>query len=416
MSDSIHLLHFADVHLGVESYGAADPDTGLSARAGDFLARLDEVRAAATDSDADLVIFAGDAFKSRNPSPTYQRAFAGVIRDLAAICPVVLLLGSHDLPAGPGKAASIEIFHTLGVPNTLVAFEPGLHRVETKRGPVLVGAAPYPVRARLLPDRRARGATAAELDALLRDALAAELRELAAEAGDDPAPRVLAGHFSVAGALPGSEGAVMLSHDAPVPVEAVASDAWDYVALGYHHRQQAVPVPDGAPPVVYSGSLERFDFSEEGEPKGFVQVALPAQHGEGPARWEFIPVQARPFVTVRVDARDSRQPTEAVLDAVRKVDVTGAVVRVLARLGEANAHLLRDADVRRALLDAGADHVAVLQRDVEHALRARLGDSPERLPPAALLARYLEGKAVPPERIALLLEAARDILGEHAEA
>ena len=126
-----------------------------------------------------------------------------------------------------------------------------------------------------------------------------------------------------------------------------------------------------------------------------MRAELPARHGDGTARWEFVPVQARPFVTVRVDARDSRQPTETVLDATRKVDVTEAVVRVLARLDEANAHLLRDADVRRALLDAGAEHVAALQRDVAHALRARLGDSTERLPPDALLARYLEGKALP---------------------
>ncbi len=411
MTDSIRLLHFADLHLGMDSYGAADPDTGLSARAADFLARLEDVRAYAAHFEADLVIFAGDAFKTRAPNPTYQREFARAVRELAALCPVVLLVGSHDLPPGPGKAASIELFHTLDVPNTLVGFDYSLHRVETRRGPVLVGTAPYPLPGRLLPERRARGATVEALDDLLREALETRLRGLAAQAGDDPAPRVLAGHFSVRGALPGSEAAIMLGRDAPVALEAVADPAWDYVALGHHHRHQALPVPEGAPPAVYSGSLERVEFDEEGQAKGFCAVELPARHGDGPARWEFVPVAARPFLTVRADARQTRKPTEAVLEAAAGLDVSGAVVRVLVELSEGNAHLLRDADVRRALLDAGADHVTALHKSVEHPIQTRLGDSPERLDPEALLTRYLEGKSVPPDKLAVLLEAARDILG-----
>jgi len=39
----IRILHFADLHLGVESYGRPDPATGLSSRLGDFLRALDEV-------------------------------------------------------------------------------------------------------------------------------------------------------------------------------------------------------------------------------------------------------------------------------------------------------------------------------------------------------------------------------------
>jgi len=37
------ILHFADLHLGVETYGRPDPDTGLSSRLLDFLAALDRV-------------------------------------------------------------------------------------------------------------------------------------------------------------------------------------------------------------------------------------------------------------------------------------------------------------------------------------------------------------------------------------
>ena len=39
----MRVLHFSDLHIGVENYGRIDPETGLSTRLGDFLDSLDEV-------------------------------------------------------------------------------------------------------------------------------------------------------------------------------------------------------------------------------------------------------------------------------------------------------------------------------------------------------------------------------------
>ena len=39
----IRILHFADLHLGVENYSRIHPATGLSTCFDDFLAALDEV-------------------------------------------------------------------------------------------------------------------------------------------------------------------------------------------------------------------------------------------------------------------------------------------------------------------------------------------------------------------------------------
>ncbi|KAB2862544.1 MAG: exonuclease SbcCD subunit D, partial [Anaerolineae bacterium] len=146
----IKLLHFADVHIGMENYGRTDPSTGLSTRVMDFLRRMDEMVGFAEQRAIDLAIFAGDAFKTRNPNPTFQREFAWRILDLAKICPVVLLVGNHDLPINIKKASSLEIYDTLRVPNVTLGDQYKLHLVETKSGIVQVATAPYPVRARLL--------------------------------------------------------------------------------------------------------------------------------------------------------------------------------------------------------------------------------------------------------------------------
>ena len=39
----MRIVHFADLHLGIESYGRIDPATGVSSRLNDFLSALDRL-------------------------------------------------------------------------------------------------------------------------------------------------------------------------------------------------------------------------------------------------------------------------------------------------------------------------------------------------------------------------------------
>jgi exonuclease SbcD len=141
MAEPIRVLHFSDVHIGMENYGRTDPQTGVSTRVRDFLRRMDEMIDYARAHDVDLVIFAGDAFKSRNPTPTFEREFAYRVQDLAEKCPVVLLVGNHDLPSIERRASSIEIYETLNVPN--VTLGRYVHQMKSK-GPCAVPDAPSP--------------------------------------------------------------------------------------------------------------------------------------------------------------------------------------------------------------------------------------------------------------------------------
>lgn len=397
------VIHFADTHLGVENYGRIDPATGLSSRLLDFLRALDQVVDYAIEEGADLVVFAGDAYKTRDPTPTHQREFAKRIRRLSeAGIPSFLLVGNHDLPVTPSRAHTTEIFATLGVEGVTVARKPGIIGVRTRGGVVQVVALPWVTRSGILTKDEHKNRTLAQLDELmlqkLENILKDELKRL-----DPTLPAILVGHCTVMGATYSSEKSVMLGHDLVLPKSFLAHPSLDYVALGHIHKHQVI---NESPPIVYAGSLERIDFSEEGEVKGFVEVDLGAKGQE--AHFRFIPVQARPFLTIEAYAKEG-DPTEAALAAIARHNVKGAIVKVIVHTSEETR--LRDADIRQALADAF--YIAAISQEVERRPRRRLGNIPvERLTPRDAIVAYLQAKGTPPQRLELLLSYVDRLLAD----
>jgi len=406
----IRIVHFADLHLGVENYGRLDPKTGLSTRLGDFLRAFDTLVEYALKNDVHLVLFAGDAYKGRKPSPTLQREFAKRIRRLAeAEIPVFLLVGNHDMPRAASRATSVEIFDTLAIENVWVKGVPGTEIIETRGGPVQVMALPWVNRGWLLSQEEHIGKSLLEIDSLIAEKWE-RIVENEVEHLDQEIPSLLVAHGTVFGAVYGSERSVILGQEMVIPRSAVTNSAFDYVALGHIHKHQAL---HQNPPVVYAGSVERVDFGEEGEEKGFVV----AEVEKGEARWEFIPLEARPFVTISVEAKGAA-PMSQILEAISRFEVKGAIVRVLISTAAEAAPLIKEKEVRKSLEEAFL--VATISKDVERAPRLRLGGqwvSPrdsvgEEMAPEEVLERYLEAKRVPRERAKVLLAHARKIIEE----
>jgi exonuclease SbcD len=316
--------------------------------------------------------------------------------------PIVLLVGNHDLPTMTHKATSVDIFSTLKIPYVIVGRDERIHLIETKRGPVQVATVPYPMRQRLLSHDDYRDLSIEEVDKALQDIVTKNIQALAKQLAPD-VPAVLTAHLSVSNATYGSERSVMIGRDAVVLKSALDDPAWDYVALGHVHKHQSLN-GGNHPPIVYAGSLERIDFGEEGDPKGFCWVEL----ARGETAWEFIKVDARPFVTVRADVRESDEPLAALAQEIDRHDLTDAVVRLIVRLRADQEPMMRDYELRTLLSHAYT--IAGINREVERKARVRLGDqAPEEMTDRELLAKYLEIKQIPPERVKTLLEHAASI-------
>ena len=121
----VKILHFADAHIDMSNYGRRDPESGLPLRVMDFLRSLDTIVDAAIEEKVDLVIFAGDAYKDRNPAPTFQREWGKRIMRLSgAKILTLLLVGNHDLSPALGRAHALDEFNTLEVPDVKVLDRP----------------------------------------------------------------------------------------------------------------------------------------------------------------------------------------------------------------------------------------------------------------------------------------------------
>ena len=396
----MRILHFADLHLGVETYGYIDPTTGLSSRFSDFLCALDEVIDYAVDSDIDLVIFCGDAYRSRDPSQTCQREFAKRVKRLSSHnIPLFLLAGNHDLPNAVGRATAVEIFDTLSVANVTVAGRPNSYCINTCKGPLQIIALPWLRRGILLSRDEYKNLTVEKInekiETLLTQWLNAEAEKL-----DPGIPAILAGHLTHSGALSGSERTMVMGRDYMLLQSSISNPVFDYVALGHMHHRQMVECPM---PLVYSGSLQTIDFGDEGEEKGFytVEINRAAPRGTRLQEYEFHPVKTRSFLTIRIDA-NTDNPAGAVLRAIEKNEIVGAIVRLYISLPADKQGLITEKDIRRALKDAY--FVAAINKETGEERRYRTDVYAEALTPLEALKRYFYARKVPEERVKILLE------------
>jgi exonuclease SbcD len=366
----------------------------------------------ALENQVDLVLFCGDAYKSREPTQTQQREFARRINHLSSGgVPVFLLTGNHDLPNAVGRATATEIFDTLAIQRVYVSNRPDIYRIPTASGPVQVLSLPWLRQSALLSREETKNLSVSEINERLQQVLTNVITTNVQKL-DPELPAVLAAHVWVTGAKVGSESSMTIGQEHALLISNVAQEAFDYVALGHLHKHQVL---NENPPVVYAGSLERLNFGEEADDKGFylVEIKPEAESGKRRTSFTFHRLAGRRFLTIDIDIQpNDAEPTEAVLEAItaKKDEVRAAIVRINISLPAATEGSLRDSDLRNALREA---HYSAINKDIKRETRLRLGDrTAEEITPLEALKAYLESKKTAPERTRVLLEYGEQLIGE----
>jgi exonuclease SbcD len=407
---AIKILHLSDIHLGSSfSHGRVDPETGLNTRLEDFINSLSLCIDRAIAEPVDLVLFGGDAFPDATPPPYVHEAFASQFRRLAdAEIPTVLLVGNHDQHAQGSGGASLCLYRTLAVPGFIVGDSFKTHRIATANGTVQVIALPWLNRSTLLTRPETEGLSLAEVNDLLIDrlkpVLEAEIRQL-----DPEIPAVLLAHVMVDRANLGAERFLAVGKGFTVPLALLTRPEFDYVALGHVHKHQNLN-PSNNPPVVYPGSIERVDFSEEKEVKGYVALSLE----KGNVQWEFCPLPARPFYTIEVDVSEKADPQAEILKAIARRNIADGVVRLIYKIRSEQLEIINTAALHEAL--ATAHNYTIRPELVSQLARPRLPElgTGGSLDPMEALNTYLGSREDLKDILTEILEAAQNLLQDGA--
>ncbi len=321
----LRLIHASDFHLGVKRPGHLRAD-----RFSDFAENMHAIAREAIRRNVDLVIIAGDVFHSPRPSNKALYEFARFLNTLITKgIHVVVVRGNHDASTVITRRGVLDAFEEIASTKTSSAkcfhYMPriGSRIIYTNSGSrIRVVSLPY-----IKPVAKAGEDIVEAIEETKRQALEAVARE--AEKGGDEDFKILVAHVTLAGASLGSER-IFASHmlEPRFELDELSKMGFDYIALGHVHKWQKWQLAGGIY-ACYSGSIERVDFSEADEEKGFIFI----EGTEGGFKPRFLKLDVRPMVRKKMSLRDKGPLyVNSLLSSLK--GLTGALVKLIVEVDE----------------------------------------------------------------------------------
>lgn len=315
-----------DVHEGINFGFNIDAETGISRRALDIHNNFSLTAQYAIENKARLFVVLGDMFDRTHVSPTFREMIRhDVIEPLEEEgIEVWILAGNHDQPHGEKKGTSIDDFR--GYANVKVFRRPSVQQIQIEGKSIGFIIVPYlhPEQiARLVKEKEGSEIGREQMfllgQKLLKQWISNRFEEL------DTDRKILLGHYYL-------EGAKLRETSCPeiLPGEFsftrdMIPDALDLALFGHVHLHQVI---GSSPEFVYTGAIERIDWGEREDKKGFV-VILPNSE----KLWEFKELPVREMVKIDLKIKTDEDATKKILDAIPE-EVEGKMFRLEIALDE----------------------------------------------------------------------------------
>lgn len=409
----IRFIHTADIHFGMENYGRIDPETGIHSRLLDFYKAFNLCIDTAIEEKVDFFLFCGDAYKTPHPTQTQQKLLLQCfLRLYKANIPIIAITGNHDHPLSFGRVHALDILDEIPLDGFHVIAKPQTIQLITKNGPINIVGIPWPTRNTITIADRNLSTTATELTRHISKSVCIIIRKLAADL-DPTIPAVLAGHLTVAnGIFSGSEKRAVYGTDPIFLPSELAIAPFDYVALGHLHRYQDLN-PHGYPAVVYSGSIERIDFGEHKEDKGFCIVSIECK---GATTHTFVMLPVRPFIQIHVTLIIGQSFTQQIINAIAQREISDAIVKIIYHVPDTDTKEIIDLKaVQNACRSAWAISSITPVRNVTTRERRLTNDIQPNADPAELIGSYCLTKPELKNKYEKLVSLTRQLLATSEE-
>lgn len=316
----LKLLHTADFHLGAIPVGL--PLVKRRVRLKDYEDQLSRIKSYALESGCEFLVIAGDIFHTVKPSSLLLDIFAKFVYSLTSRgVSVVAIAGTHDKPKIEYTPSYLKALSDAGIPLFYFTEEPTTTYL---RGRISGRVVKFSMIPYIIPSTLDRNTSRSKMIDVVRDTITKD------DGNYDYS--VAVAHLAVDEALIGGLPADRL-REVSIPVS-VFSDV-DYVCLGHIHRHQA-PSRNA----VYSGSIERIDFDEEEDAKGFILV----EEEGGGLGWRFEELPCRPMKSI---------PSQGYIDASIGNSLEDTLTSILKASGN-----IKDAIIRLRVKIREGQHIS----------------------------------------------------------
>lgn len=396
------IIIVGDVHEGINFGFQIDPDTGLSKRVYDIHKNFARVAEFAINNGAKLFIIVGDLFDRTHVSPTFRELVRkDVIEPLArANIKVWILAGNHDQPHG-NRGTSIDDFR--GYPHVSVYRKPAVERFEIDGKIIGCIIVPYlhPADIAGLVGKSDREIPQEQLFSQGQEFLKQWIHDRSDELNADF--KLLLAHYYVEGARLGER----LVYPEVLPGEfSFRKDmvpAVDLAVFGHIHLHQVMHAQGTE--IVYTGAVERIDWGEKDDRKGFIAVSPFEQE-----KWRFMELPTRDMLKINVEVTATDDPTQKILDAIP--DVTDKLVRLEIEIDEGLRGKVAEYKIAERLKGAFNYDMHWHEKSGE-----KVGFTSYTMDPFELLRKFIDSNYQSHPKREKLLEEGRSALKEvlHAE-
>lgn len=358
----------ADTHFGHSDHlGRINPQTGLHTRLEDFFRNFDIIvdYVLEATNNVDLFIIAGDLYKTRHPTNTQQEEFGKRLRKLQDKQKrTLILVGNHDIVVSEGAS------HTAGIIGALA---------DDKYVKVIDKPCVY-----ALP-----GINVALMPYIYRQKLGVKTNEEALQYYQDTLKKfkleegrkLLIGHQTLAGAhIPSGYIDPEQINEIVIPQSFISS--FDFAIFGHIHEHQVV---FKNPTTIYTGPLERVDFSQADKPVGFVVYDTESN------TFEFKHLPAVDLYKVKLDLTDGKGDlTQRIIDAIDKERLPQSIFRLEYKIRETDLSKINKATLQE-IMDKARFNAGIIP-DVQREQTQRNGEINETLSAVEALKKYIESR------------------------
>lgn len=362
----MRIVATADIHFGSSNHlGRINPETGLHTRLEDFLHNFDTIVDYVLDNDIDLFVIAGDLYKTRSPSNTEQEEFAKRIARLGSAGQRTLILtGNHDMWASKGSAHTIAVINALRPKSVTIIDSVDVVEIDG----VKIGAIPYLYRQRL---------------GMKTNEEVVEFYQATCDSFREQGVKILIGHQSVEGAkMPSGYAAAEQMTEIVVPKKCFKG--FDLCLFGHIHEYQVMNRSD--PLCLYTGPLERIDFSQSDKKVGFIIYDTETKIHQ------FEELNAADLYYIRVDVRDGKgNITQRVIDQIDQERLKDSIATISIQIRETDITQLNRSEIEKLLNTTRFS--AGLRLEIERSKVSRDQQVNETISAADALQRYIKGRS-----------------------